>query len=57
MSPGGPRPYVKVVEASYESLEAVMAAIQSPERREMNEFVKNLGTRILMYEVADAPLG
>jgi hypothetical protein len=46
-----------VIEASYESLEAVMAAIQSPERREMNEYVKSLGTLILMYEIAEAPLG
>jgi hypothetical protein len=50
MSPGGPPPYAKVVEVSFDSLSDMMAFVQSqpPDERDR---VKDLGTLILMYEV------
>ena len=52
MSPGGPPPYAKVVEVSFDSLNDMMAFVQSqpPDSRER---VKALGTLILMYEVKE----
>ena len=50
MSPGGPPPYAKVVEVSFDSLNDMMAFVQSqpPDARDR---MKALGTLILMYEV------
>ena len=51
MSPFGPPPYSRVVEASFDSLEDVMPVIQSQQTQDANANMKALGALILMYEV------
>ena len=53
MSPGGPPPYSRVVEASFDSLDELMAHVQSPEAQPSREYLKSLGTLILFYEVSE----
>jgi len=50
MSPGGPPPYAKIVEASFDSLNDVMAVVQS-QTQDARDQMKALGALILMYEV------
>lgn len=52
MSRGGPPPYAKIVEASFDSLESLMAtapADGAPEKEQMD----NLGGLIISYDVQD----
>ncbi len=51
MGAGGPAPYSKVLEVTFDSLPSVMANIQSPGAQAAREFHKNAGTLILMYEL------
>ena len=53
MSPGGPPPYAKIIEASFDSLNDVMAVVQSPATQAMRDQMKALGVFILMYEVSE----
>jgi hypothetical protein len=50
MSPGGPPPYAKVVEASFDSLNDTMAFVQS-QPQDAKERMQALGALILLYEV------
>jgi len=53
MSPGGPTPYTKVVEANFDSLDDVMAFGGSASAQSTAEKMKALGGLILFYEVSD----
>ncbi len=53
MSPGGPPPYSKVLEASFDSLDDVMAIVQSPAVQARRDYITSVGTLILMYEVSE----
>jgi uncharacterized protein (TIGR02118 family) len=57
MSPSGPPPYSRVAETSFESLDDVMAIVQSPASQAVRDYMKSLGTLILMYEVIELPIG
>src|SRR4029450_11300302 len=50
MSPGGPPPYAKVVEVSFDSLNDTMAFVQS-QPQDAKERMQALGALILLYEV------
>ena len=52
MSPGGPPPYSRVVEASFDSLDEFMATVP-PDGQPEKEYIKSLGTLILFYEVRE----
>ena len=52
-SPGGPPPYTKVVEISFDSFDEMMEILQSQKSRSANEFLKSLGTLILLYDVRE----
>ena len=52
MSPGGPPPYSRVVEASFDSLDEFMASVP-PDGQPEKEYMKSLGTLILFYEVGE----
>ena len=56
MSPGGPPPYSRVVQASFDSLDDVMAIVQSPETQAGRDYIKSVGALILMYEVNELEL-
>ena len=51
MSPGGPPPYSKVIEASFESLEDFMAWAQTPAAQADKKFMIESGIIRLYYEV------
>ena len=52
MSPGGPPPYAKVVEASFDSLDDFMAWVQSPAAQEdREEIMRNMVG--IYYEVKE----
>ena len=51
MSPGNPPAYDKIIEASFDSLNDVMAIVQSPATQATRDQIKALGALILMYEV------
>jgi len=51
MSPGGPPPYVKVIEASYESLEVFMDWAQTPAAQVNEDLYNESGVVRLFYEV------
>ena len=51
MSYGGPSPYLKVVEASFESLGKFMSWVQTPAARADTELLNNSGVVRLYYEV------
>jgi hypothetical protein len=53
MSPGGPPPYSKVIEASFESLELFMAWVESPAAQSMKDLFTDSGIVRLFYEVND----
>jgi hypothetical protein len=53
MSAGGPPPYARVVEASFDALEPMMAHVQSPQAQAERETMKELGALILFYEVSE----
>jgi uncharacterized protein (TIGR02118 family) len=52
-SPGGPPPYSKVVEISFDSFDEMMEILQSQKSQPANEFMKSLGTLILLYDVSE----
>ena len=53
MSPGGPPPYSKVLEATFDSLEDFMAWVQSPAAQEDKE--EMMGNMVgIYYEVKEA---
>jgi uncharacterized protein (TIGR02118 family) len=51
MSPGGPPPYARVVEAAFDSLRDVIGAVEAPEAQSGRLQVRDLGTLVLMYEM------
>ena len=51
MSPGVPPPYSRVVEASFESIADVVAAVEAPNAQVARQQLRDLGTLILMYEI------
>lgn len=51
MSPGGPPPYSKVIEASFESLEVFMDWVQTPAAQADKELMKDSGIVRIYYEV------
>jgi hypothetical protein len=53
MSPGGPPPYSKVIEASFESLELFMGWVESPEAQSTKDLFVGSGIVRLFYEVND----
>ena len=53
MSPGGPPPYSRVVEAIYNSFEEMMAFVQDPSTEEERGYTKTLGVFVLYYEIRD----
>ena len=50
MSPAGPPPYSRVIEASWESLEVFLAWAQSSARQEDKDFLLQSGAVLLYYE-------
>jgi uncharacterized protein (TIGR02118 family) len=54
MSPGGPPPFSRVVEASFETLGDVMATVEAPEAQSGRQQIRDLGTLVLMYEVSES---
>lgn len=52
MGAGGPPPYSRVVEASFDSLDKFMAIVP-PDGQPEKEYMENLGTVILFYEVSE----
>lgn len=53
MSPGGPPPYARVIEASFDSLEEMMAHVFSPDNQDNREQMKAFAAQIIYYEVED----
>ena len=53
MSPGGPPPYARILEASFDSLSDVMAVVESPGKQALDQRMKALDALILMYEVSE----
>jgi hypothetical protein len=54
MSPGGPPPFGRVLEASFDSLADVMALIEESKRHpEERERLASLGPLVLLYEVTE----
>jgi hypothetical protein len=53
MSPGGPPSYSKVIEASWESLEDIMAWAQTSAAQDDKDFMIESGAILLFYEVKD----
>ena len=51
MSPGGPPPYSKVIEATFESLEEFMAWVQTPAAQADKELMVDSGIIRIYYEV------
>ena len=51
MSPGGPPPYAKVVEASFDSLEDFMDWVQTPAAQADKEQMLRNGVVSIFYEV------
>jgi hypothetical protein len=56
MSPGGPPPYSNVLEFSFDSLDDVMAHVQSPAVQAGKDELRRAGVLILMYEVNELEL-
>ena len=54
MSPGGPPPYSRVVEASFASIADVVAAVEAPNAQAARGHLRDLGTLVLMYEATDS---
>ena len=54
MSPGGPPPYSKVVEASFDSLESFMAWVQTPSAQDDKEQMMSNGVVMIFYETSDS---
>ena len=52
MSAGGPPPYSRVVEASFDSLDEFMATVPLDGQPE-KEYMRSLGTLILFYEASE----
>ena len=50
-SPGGPPPYSKVVELSFDSFDEMMMILQSQKLTSDNDLLKSFGTLILLYDV------
>jgi hypothetical protein len=53
MSPGGPPPYSKVIEVSFDSLESLMAWVQTPAAQADKELAGSLGIVRIFYEVKE----
>ena len=53
MSPGGPPPYAKVIEASFDSLEDFMAWVQTPAAQADKEQMLGNGVVSIFYEVKE----
>lgn len=53
MSPGGPPPYSKVIEISFESLELFMAWVESPATQSIGDVFTGSGIVRLFYEVKE----
>lgn len=53
MSPGGPPPYSKVVEASFESLEVFMAWTQNPAAQADKDLIFNSGVINMYFETME----
>jgi hypothetical protein len=53
MSPAGPPPYSRVVEATFESLVDVLAAVEAPSAQSARQHLRDLGTLILTFEEAE----
>ena len=54
MSPGGPPPYTRILEVSFDSLADFMAVVDdSKQRPAERERLARLAPLILMYEVSD----
>ena len=51
MSPGGPPPYAKVIEASFDSLEDFMAWVQTPAAQKDKEQMISSGVVSIFYDV------
>jgi len=50
-SPGGPPPYSKIVELSFDSFDEMMMILQSQKSQPGNDPVKSFGPLILLYDV------
>jgi len=57
MSPSGPPPYGKVIELTFDSLDEVMAHVQSEAVQGGKAQLLGSGILVLMYEVNEVPLG
>ena len=53
MSPGGPPPYARVVEATFDALPDVIGAVEAPDAQPARMRLRDLGTLVLMYEVSE----
>jgi hypothetical protein len=54
MSPGGPPPYSRVVEAAFDELPDVIGAVEAPGAQPARLHLRELGTLVLMYEVGES---
>ena len=53
MSAGGPPPFSKVIQASFNSLEELFGYVQSPVGLATQEFLEGTNTLIVFYEVQE----
>jgi heme-degrading monooxygenase HmoA len=53
MSPGGPPPYSKVVQFTFDSLENMMNWAQSPAAQSQKESMRKYNSTMLFYEVKE----
>ena len=53
MSPGGPPPYAKVIEASFDSLEDFMAWVQTPLAQADKEQMLQSGVVSIFYQIKE----
>ncbi|MGH2967274.1 MAG: hypothetical protein ACRDMH_18095 [Solirubrobacterales bacterium] len=54
MSPGGPPPYARVLEASFDSFAEVMAVVDESKRHPVErERLADLGPLILLFDISD----
>lgn len=54
MSRGGPPPFVRVLEASFDSLADWMAQVPSPDRTEERDAFDRVNPLVLFFEVSEA---
>ena len=51
MSPGGPPPYSRIVEAEFGSLGDVIANVEAPDAQPVRQRIRDFGALVLMYDM------